>query len=121
MSLISDHASGHAVRVGFDSQPLRPNTATAGTRPLAGGICARHALPAATLTASNRTHRRVAAPTSLPELDIKHWVGCPYSPDGHTGAMNGDDLTEYALRRGYGTMDIRSPGGTEHLPGRAVG
>jgi hypothetical protein len=29
--------------------------------------------------------------------------------------MEGDKLTEYALRRGDGTMDIRSPGGTEHL------
>jgi hypothetical protein len=29
--------------------------------------------------------------------------------------MKGDELTEYALRRGDGTMDIRSRGGTEHL------
>jgi hypothetical protein len=29
--------------------------------------------------------------------------------------MEGDELTEYALRRGDGTMDIRSPGGTERL------
>ncbi len=29
--------------------------------------------------------------------------------------MKGDELTEYALRRGHGTMDIRSPGGTGHL------
>jgi hypothetical protein len=35
----------------------------------------------------------------------------------NTGAMKGDEHTEYALRRGDGTMNIRSPGGTEHLPG----
>ena len=32
-----------------------------------------------------------------------------------TGATKGDELTEYALRRGNGTMDIRSFGGTEYL------
>lgn len=32
-----------------------------------------------------------------------------------TGAVKGDELTEYALRRGEGTMNIRTAGGTELL------
>jgi hypothetical protein len=32
-----------------------------------------------------------------------------------TGAMKGDDLTGYALRRDDGTMNIRSADATEYL------
>jgi hypothetical protein len=39
---------------------------------------------------------------------------CRCRSDGHCSDES-EEFTEYALRRGDGTMDIRSLGGTEHL------
>ena len=69
---------------------------------------------AANLTASARTHGHVAAPDSLQKSDMALWVAV-VAARMDPGAMKSDELTEYALRRGDCTMDIRGPGGTEHL------